>query len=366
MTIQKKIQEFISKAQVNYDLPGLSAGVGTGDKENIYFAGNMDIATNTAINKDTVFHFASVSKLFVSTSILQLQDAGKVNIDDKLVNILPWIKMSDERYKDITVKHVLSHTSGIPDITDYHWDTPDVDKGALKRYSASPDVTNAKLLWDPGTPSFQYSNIGYELLGEVIEMTSGMNFEDYVRENILEVLGMNDSTFLSFRRTDYGRTMDSESASHDEIMKALNLDSMLEKNMAMPHTKDKNNHIVREKYYPYNRTHGPSSTLTSTITDIFKWGRAHLNKSIMSQNSYNIAWQEYATVPNNGEKMGLSWFKRTEDDYTLYGHEGSDIGFRSSFWICPSLDTQIIVLSNISKAPVKKINRQIFEILTSS
>ena len=68
-------------------------------------------------------------------------------------------------------------------------------------------------------------------------------------------------------------------------------------------------------------------------------------------------------VPNNGEYIGLGWFIREQCGYRLYGHEGTDDGFRASFWICPDLDAQICVMSNLSEAPVKRINRQIFDML---
>jgi hypothetical protein len=75
-------------------------------------------------------------------------------------------------------------------------------------------------------------------------------------------------------------------------------------------------------------------------------------------------WKTHTIVQNNGEGMGLGWFIREQNGFTLYGHEGMDDGFRASFWICPELKTQIIVLANIGKAPVKKISRKLFDIIT--
>ena len=80
---------------------------------------------------------------------------------------------------------------------------------------------------------------------------------------------------------------------------------------------------------------------------------------------YEPVWKPQAEVPNNGEKMGIGWFIRKQLGHTLYGHEGSDDGFRASFWICPELDTVTVVLSNLSDAPVKKINKKLFERIVS-
>jgi CubicO group peptidase (beta-lactamase class C family) len=95
-----------------------------------------------------------------------------------------------------------------------------------------------------------------------------------------------------------------------------------------------------------------------------RFGKAHLTGELLSQKSYERALAPYALVPNNGEHIGLAWFIREQEGYRLYGHEGTDDGFRASFWICPQLDVQITVMSNLSGAPVKKINKQLFELLT--
>ena len=142
------------------------------------------------------------------------------------------------------------------------------------------------------------------------------------------------------------------------------------------------------QYYPYTRQHAPSSTLTSNVRDLLRWGRAHLASArgcadgsgrgadadapLLKPETYRKVWRPYATVPNNGEQMGLGWFMReqivTSDDgtartYRLYGHEGTDDGFRASFWICPELDLVTVVLSNLSGAPVKKINKKLFSVI---
>ena len=126
---------------------------------------------------------------------------------------------------------------------------------------------------------------------------------------------------------------------------------------ARPHEKDKEKTIVRSKDFPYNRAHGPSSTLTSNVIDLEKWGDAHLKQRLLKKETYELAWKEVALVPNNGEHIGLSWFRREQNSFVLFGHEGTDDGFRASFWLCPQLELSVAVCSNISGAPVKKIQQ---------
>jgi CubicO group peptidase (beta-lactamase class C family) len=75
---------------------------------------------------------------------------------------------------------------------------------------------------------------------------------------------------------------------------------------------------------------------------------------------FERATRRESEVPNNGEGMGLGWFMRNQEGYNLFGHEGSDDGFRASFWICPELKTTIVVVANRTNASTKKVNKKIF------
>ncbi|WP_027400051.1 serine hydrolase domain-containing protein [Anaerovorax odorimutans] len=363
MDIRNKINEFMDKALFNYDLPGLAVGISIGNKSininaGLKYAnavGYEDFSNKKILTKDSIFHMASVTKLFVGTSIMQLWEKGLINLDEKVVYYLPWFKMADTRYKSITIRQLLSHTSGMPDVKDYCWDKPQLDEGALERYVRSKEVSEAYLLWNPEERKFAYSNIGYEILGAIIAKVSGISFEEYVEENIFEPLSMANSKLLTFERCKNIKNAE----------ESLDIEKLNNCSVCVPHKKNKDNHIIRENYFPYNRAHGPSSTLTSNISDLEKWAKAHLNKEILNEKTYDIVWKEEALVPNNKEHICLSWFKREQNNYTLYGHEGSDDGFRSSFWICPMVDLHIMVASNLSNAPVKKISKQIFDMLTN-
>ena len=342
---KKRLDEFLKQALVNYDLPGLAIGVR--DNGFVYrnAAGYQDVADRKPLLPEHIFHMASVTKLFVGTSVLQLWERGLLQLDGRLTDYLPWFQTKDERYREITIRRLLSHTSGMPDVKDYQWDKPETDEGALERYVRSPEVKDAWLLWSPSEGRFAYSNIGYEILGVVIAAVSGMPFEDYVRRNIFEPLEMNDSTLLTFERGIYDEKGKDES-------------------LCTPHEKNEEKKMVRAAHFPYNRAHGPSSTLTSNLYDLEKWALAHLDHRLLKRGTREMAWEKQALVPNNGEYICLSWFRREQNGFVLYGHEGTDDGFRASFWICPERRISITVCSNLSGAPVKKINKQVFDLLT--
>lgn len=354
----KQIETFIDEALSLYDLPGLAVSVKVGDKGPERLAGlNVkravgvkDIRTKEPLKEEHIFHMASVSKLFTSAGILKLCRKEKLNLQDRLIDLLPYVKMDDKRCGEIRLIHMLTHTSGMADVEDYGWDTPRTDENALKDYALSDEVQHSPMLWPPEEGTFRYSNMAYELLGLILSEISGLTYEDYMKKEFLEPLGMENSTFLTFERTGG----------------SLALSDLSEAGMAMPHTKDQEKHIILEQHYPYNREHGPSSTLTSNIFDLEKWADAHLRYELFPPEFYEEIWSRRAVVPNNGEGMGLGWFMREQGGYGIYGHEGTDDGFRASFWICPQLDAHVSVASNISRGAVKKINKKLFDILIRS
>ena len=438
------LESFLDETYDLNDLPGLAAGVYCGGLGLTFTGarGYADYLNRVPLHENDVFHCASVSKLFTSTAIMKLVEAGALRLDDRLAELLPDLRIADKRWETITLTQMLTHTSGLGDCADYHWNTPYYDDGALARYVYSDEVCQQPMIWEPGT-GFRYSNVAYEILGHIVsvysqrlrpqnvfgaqtagtdsQITGGsdsqtadgsdsqatdgsdsqdtgtdsrLSYEDFIAEYCLGPADMSISTMKTYERE--GWQSDTSNWPSDG-------DSLVQPGcgrLAMPHERGADRSIKAVKYYPYTRQHAPSSTLTSNVADLLKWGRAHLEGAradaggnisggnISGGNIYNSSeiyekiWAPYAVVPNNGEEMGLGWFMRrqrveiTSDssltnkqqtrEFKLCGHEGSDDGFRSSFWICPELDMVTVVLSNLSDAPVKKINKKLFGLISNT
>lgn len=338
--IIKKIESYSNKALFYYDIPGLAIGIG--QKDVLLYNGSFgyrNIENKENLKENDIFHMASVTKLFTGTAIMQLHEKEQLSIDDFVCDYLPHFKMTDNRYKKITIRQLLSHTSGMPDCEDYQWEKPDLSDTAIETYVKSFDTLN--LLWEPGT-QFLYSNNGYEMLGNVIQIVSGLSIEDYVKIHIFEPLGMTSTTLFTPER-EMGE-------------------------VATPHIKDSEKRVVVSSIFPYNRRHCASSTLTSCVTDIGKWGFANLNRGFLGENrilkteTYDIMWKIQKEI-NEREAICLSWFTRKQEGYRIYGHEGTDIGFRSSFGIVPELGLYVSVHTNIQSAPTKKIHRNIVNLV---
>ena len=361
--IRETCEGFLNETMELNDLPGLAIGVSSKGERWTGACGVRDSVTRDPLDTGDVFHCASVSKLFTSSAILKLIDEEKLDYDDRLVDILPDLIFDDERAKEIRIWQMLSHTSGTGDVEDYRWEEASTSDHALADYVYSDEVRSMPLLWEPGKGGFRYSNIAYEILGHIVSVRSeGLSYEDYISHNLMRPAGMKNSTMKTFERI--GVVGGEKCPTITDEIRRMN-DHV---HMALPHEKSEDRSTVPVKYYPYTRSHAPSSTLTSTLDDLLSWGEKHNegfsgkgNGGLLSRDAYAHAGYEYATVPNNGEKMGLGWFMREQKGHRLYGHEGTDDGFRASLWICPGIQMTIAVLSNLSGAPVKKINKKLFD-----
>ena len=114
----------------------------------------------------SLFHMASVTKTFVGTALMQLHEQGKLDIDQPVVEIVPYFVLVDSRYKDLTIRQFASHISGMPDFDSDPWHNPQYDEEALERFVRN-FISHKFLTHEPETV-FQYCNTGYELLGDVI------------------------------------------------------------------------------------------------------------------------------------------------------------------------------------------------------
>lgn len=187
----------------DYNIPGLSIGIVKNDSI-IYTKGYgvKNIENNEFITENSIFHTASISKLFTAIAIVQLEQEKLLNLNDKLVELIPEIEFSDDLVKEITIKNLLNHTSGLPDILNYHWGNNNQSDTSLRDYILG---LNLKLDNEPNT-TYYYSNLGYDILGFVIEIISGLSFDDYLKKHVLNKSGMMNSDFRYYKIPDSLKT----------------------------------------------------------------------------------------------------------------------------------------------------------------
>jgi CubicO group peptidase (beta-lactamase class C family) len=276
----------------------------------------------------SLFHMASITKPFVATAIMQLVDRGTVDLDAPVVKYVPYFRIADDRYNRLTVRDFITHTSGMPDVENYEWDKPQNDDGALERYVRS--LTNQKLLFAPGE-RFRYSNMAFEVLGDVVAKASGETFEDYVGRHILAPLRMNDST----------------------ILKPAN-----PKFLTWGHELNAQGLPVPSPVFPYSRMHSPSSNLHSNILDMARWAIANMNggeldgRRILQSSTHERMWT--ATHATGGPSsarpweraVGLSWFVGEYRGTRWVGHRGGDTGYRTDLALLPDKGIAVVWMEN--------------------
>ncbi len=183
--------------------PGLSMGI-VYDQELVWAQGfgYANVEQKVAATPQTIYRIASITKLFTATAMLQLRDAGKLQLDDPIVKHLPWFNVQNH-YPDapsITIAHLLTHTSGLPREsafpywTDNNFPTREEMMGVLPQQETILPTEN----------TWKYSNLALSLAGEIVAAVSGMGYADYVQQHILDPLDMS-STFVRSPDPDHPR-----------------------------------------------------------------------------------------------------------------------------------------------------------------
>jgi CubicO group peptidase (beta-lactamase class C family) len=167
-------------------------------------AGYADVEAKKPISEDNVFWVASMSKMFVGASIMMLSDEGKVSLDDPVTKFIPqlskWMVVEEKDsdhvllkplVRPVTVRHILSHTSGLTGSSELQQATGS-DSTPLKVRALS-SVTGP-LQWQPGE-KYQYGNQGMNIAARIVEIVSGMKYEDFLQKRFFDPLGMTETTF---------------------------------------------------------------------------------------------------------------------------------------------------------------------------
>ena len=273
----------------------------------------------------TKFVIGSITKQFTAAAILKLQEKGLLNTRDVISKYLP--KYPKPTGDKITIHHLLSHTSGLPNYTDY----PEV---LLKRLNLiTPEEIMRTFMYrplefEPGT-AFKYSNSGYILLGMIIEKVSGQSYEAFLHHELLKPLGMNNT---GYARREAGLPERADGYTLEE----KNLVDALPVHFSVLHT---------------------AGALYSTVEDMLLWDQALYGEKVLSRESITKMF-----TPNL-QNYGYGWVieERYGRKHTFHG--GFLDGFNTVFSRWPDDRLCIVVFSNEDIAPVKKIARGLAAII---
>ena len=290
---------------------------------------NLELSIN--MKADNVFQIGSMTKQFTAVSILMLYEQGKLTLNDNIAKYLPDYPNGE----NITLHHLLTHTSGIKDYTKMKA----IMSIAKKDHSPQELVDffkNEPVSSNPGEV-FKYNNSGYVLLGQIIEVTSGKSYEEFVEKYIFEAIGMKDSRYANDREIIKNRAYGYHNRGQftNKMMISLTL--------------------------PY-----AAGSLMSTVDDMLNWQQA-INKNILvKQSTIDKAFTKYSL--DNGEQFtyGYGWHLKDLAGMSIREHGGSIFGFKSMGVYVPSLDVYVVGLTNCDCNSPTKITRDIAELVIKS
>ncbi|HEV3340654.1 MAG TPA: serine hydrolase [Pirellulales bacterium] len=271
----------------------------------------------------TKFRLGSITKQFTAMAIMILQERGKLSVDDR---ISKYLDASPETWKDVTLHHLLSHTSGIPNLTSF----PDFRQtirlaatpaGMIDRFRDKP------LEFVPGE-KFAYSNSGYILLGVAIEKAAGKPYEAFLREAIFEPLGMNETGYDHFEEI-----ITSRAAGYQRGASLANAEFI---DMSLPYA---------------------AGALYSTVGDLHRWHEALSAGTLLSEKATTALF-----TPVKGD-YAYGWNVQTRSGHVVTSHGGGINGFATSILRIPDQNICIVVLSNTVPAPAGRMTNDLASLL---
>ena len=291
---------------------------------------------------DTVFHVGSVTKQFTAAAIMQLVERNAIDLDGPINNYLPARYRSDN-WSPVKVRHLLSHTGGVPDYAearDYYdvvdgWAFGDTVDGMIREAMAKP------LDFEPDA-NFYYSNIGFTLLGAIIEEQSGKPYAEFMQDNVLRPVGMADSRIH----------VAGHEARPDEAS-GLRWDD------------EKRRHVKDD--IPSLPVTPPDGGLATTLDDFVKWISVYRNMAHPNLSAASLERMMKPSIPA-GSYLWPQQGLRGEASYgfglavsgDLIMHEGYIVGFRSHFIYSRDDDLLVVVFANNTRNDPFRLSSGLF------
>jgi D-alanyl-D-alanine carboxypeptidase len=334
---QERLFEAWLNGQMSYrGLPGIAIGV-VSDQELVWAKGfgYAEVDGKVPMTPETKFRMASHSKLFTSTAIMQLRDAGKLRLDDPVEKYLPWFKIKPAEPDDppITIEELVTHSSGLPREAGPHWS----DKNFPNAEQVRQYVVGHQAAFSPEV-RWKYSNLALGIAGMVVETVSGEKYSDYIQRHVFQPLEMTSSSVdqqVAGLAVGYGRRMPDGSRKKMAFVDA--------------------------------RALGPATGITSNVVDMakfvslqFRSGRVGGNQ-ILSTGALREMHRVRVLETNwtSGNAIGFA-VNRTRDKIYV-GHGGSYPGYKTQTLIQLDGKVGVIVLANGDDAVPNNIAMHLME-----
>ena len=305
--------------------------------------GYQNFKTETKMDTNSIFELASVSKQFTAMAVMMMSEEGKLNYDDSVKKFIP-----DLPYSGITIRHLLTHTSGLPDyqsIMDAHWDKSKVagnDDCIEYLIKYHPEKR-----FEPGS-KYEYSNTGYLLLATIAEKPSGKDFIEFLRARVFQKLNMSNTDI---------RTKEVK----------LGISNFAWGHIYIP---ERNAYIPADSFPSSNYTiwlgnrKGPGR-MSSTARDLLKWDQALYSDQLISSGTLQQAFTSF-TLSNSISNYGFGWEIQQSTIGKVVRHSGDNPGYKTHIVRYIDKNKTIILLCNNAHKEFNPLLRGIENIVKAS
>ncbi|MDT4990234.1 MAG: hypothetical protein QOH97_126 [Actinoplanes sp.] len=317
-------QRRLAELARRHGVPGAALGLlrvgDTADERAEAAYGLLNEETGVEATTDSVFQIGSLTKIFTTTLVVQLADEGLLDLDAPVVDVLPELELADDEVtKRVTMRHLLTHTSGIDG--DVFTDTGRGDD-CLERYVAGLSEVGQN---HPLGATWSYCNAGFSLAGRVIERLTGGTWDDALRRRLLSPLGLAHTVTLPEEALLYRAAVGHLSTGRTPVW-------------GLP------------------RALGPAGLISSTVADVLTFARLHLaggvtadGRRLLSKEGVAAMAGRQADLPDPytfGDSWGLGWARMDWDGHSLIGHDGSTIGQAAFLRLLPAHGLAVVLLAN--------------------
>ncbi|MGN6167020.1 MAG: serine hydrolase domain-containing protein [Solirubrobacteraceae bacterium] len=339
--------------------PGVSVAV-LGEAENGWSDGFglADIEKQRSASGETVYPWFSMTKLVTATAVVRLSERGELGLDDPVGGYVSGFP-SDDRGRRVSVRHLLSHSAGLANPIPVGWVRPaEAPAMDLHEFTGRVLAKHSRLRSEPGARA-SYSNLGFLVLGEVIEAASGLSYTDYVRSNILDPLQMSSTDFV-YRE---GMTSRAATGYHPRYNAATPLLRWRVPSGIFDHRVG--------RLWAFSRfcvQGAPYGGLIGSVEDAAKFVRLHLGArehpfpSVLSKQG--VAAMQQPTAPGRKLDVALGWFYRHADaggHARYWEHLGGGAGFFNTMRVYPKLGFGLVAMGNLTSWDYRRLARVIAE-----
>jgi len=306
-----RVDDYVKGEMARHQIPGVALTIiqkGQPVKTAAYGLANLEL--QVPVKPETVFEIGSITKQFTAAGILLLAQDGKLSVTDQISR---YLQDPPTAWSNITIRHLLTHTSGIKNYTG-------LDGFELRRHLTQAQFIRAigdQSLDFPAGDSWKYCNTGYNLLGFIIENASGRSYWDFMHERVFGPLGMSSTTnrvpghILLNRASGYEQT----------------------------------NHVLINRDYDLTDVFS-AGAIASTVLDLARWNAALDRDDLVNAQSKELMWTPARLNDGKPTRYGFGWFIDTLNGHRNIGHGGATSGFSASIQRFPADQLAVIILTN--------------------